>query len=34
MNAETKQIVVIALTAAIAAVLANHFIGPALKAKL
>lgn len=34
MNPELKQVLIIALTAGIAAVLAQHFIGPTLKAKL
>jgi hypothetical protein len=34
MNSEMKQILVIALTAAIAAVFANYFLGPTLAKKL
>lgn len=34
MNREAKQILIIAITAAVAAVIANHFVGPTLKAKL
>ncbi len=33
-KAEMKQILAIALTAAIVAVIAQHFLGPTLRAKL